>query len=55
MKAAALGPELLLLGVLRVMLTAPAGSASATLAALLNAAGLTPEHVREVIARGDHG
>ncbi len=55
MKAAALGPELLLLGVLRVMLTAPAGSARATLAALLNAAGLTPEHVREVIARGDHG
>ena len=55
LKAASLGPELLLLGVLRVMLTAPAGSASATLAALLNAAGLTPEHVREVIARGDHG
>lgn len=39
LKAASLGPELLLLGVLRVMLTAPAGSASATLAILLNAAG----------------
>ncbi|HYU38147.1 MAG TPA: Clp protease N-terminal domain-containing protein [Gemmatimonadales bacterium] len=53
LKAASLGPELLLLGVLRVMLTAPPGSASATLATLLNAAGLTPERVREVIARGD--
>src|SRR6266480_541013 len=53
MKAASLGPELLLLGVLRVMLTAPAGSAGATLATLLKAAGLTPERVREVIARGD--
>ena len=53
LKAASLGPELLLLGVLRVMLTAPAGSASATLGTLLNAAGLTPERVREVIARGD--
>ncbi|PYO59301.1 MAG: hypothetical protein DMD70_13435 [Gemmatimonadetes bacterium] len=53
LKAASLGPELLLLGVLRVMLTASAGSASATLATLLNAAGLTPERVREVIARGD--
>src|SRR5947199_7197350 len=53
LKAASLGPELLLLGVLRVILTAPAGSASATLATLLNAAGLTPERVREVIARGD--
>src|SRR2546425_1955820 len=53
LKAASLGPELLLLGVLRVMLTAPAGSACATLATLLNAAGLTPERVREVIARGD--
>src|SRR6266516_1943627 len=53
LKAASLGPELLLLGVLRVMLTAPAGSASATLATLLNAAGLTPERVREVISRGD--
>src|SRR5438552_1849216 len=51
--AARAGPELLLLGVLRVMLTASAGSASATLATLLNAAGLTPERVREVIARGD--
>ena len=55
LKAASLGPELLLLGVLRVILTAPAGSASATLATLLNAAGLTPERVREVIARGDQG
>jgi len=53
LKAASLGPELLLLGVLRVLLTAPAGSASATLATLLSAAGLTPERVREVIARGD--
>jgi ATP-dependent Clp protease ATP-binding subunit ClpA len=53
LKAAALGPELLQLGVVRVMLTAPAGSASATLATLLNAAGLTPERLREVIARGD--
>ena len=53
LKAASLGPELLLLGVLRVMLTAPPGSASAALATLLNAAGLTPERVREVIARGD--
>jgi len=53
LKAASLGPELLLLGVLRVMLTAPAGSAGATLATLLKAAGLTPERVREVIARGD--
>ncbi len=53
MKAAALGPELLLLGVLRVIQTAPAGTASATLATLLSAAGLTPERVREVIARGD--
>ncbi len=53
LKTASLGPELLLLGVLRVMLTAPPGSASATLATLLNAAGLTPERVREVIARGD--
>src|SRR6266550_3205645 len=53
LKAASLGPELLLLGVLRVMLTAPAGSAGAALATLLNAAGLTPERVREVIARGD--
>jgi len=53
LKAAALGPELLLLGVLRVIQTAPAGSASATLATLLNAAGLTPERVRELIARGD--
>ena len=53
LKAASLGPELLLLGVLRVMLTAPAGSASATLATLLNAAGLTPVRVREVISRGD--
>src|SRR5205809_144275 len=53
LRAASLGPELLLLGVLRVMLTAPAGSASATLGTLLNAAGLTPERVREVIARGD--
>src|SRR5881296_3194208 len=53
LKADALGPGLLLLGVLRVMLTAPAGSASASLATLLTAAGLTPERVREVIARGD--
>ena len=53
LKAASLGPELLLLGVLRVIQTAPAGSASATLATLLNAAGLTPERVREVITRGD--
>src|SRR5213593_4792090 len=53
LKAASLGPELLLLGVLQVLLTAPAGSASATLGTLLNAAGLTPERVREVIARGD--
>src|SRR5436190_938845 len=53
LKAASLGPELLLLGVLRVLLTTPAGSAGATLATLLNAAGLTPERVREVIARGD--
>jgi len=53
LKAVALGPELLLLGVLRVMLTAPAGSAGATLATLLTAAGLTPDRVREVIARGD--
>ena len=53
LKAASLGPELLLLGVLRVIQTAPAGSASATLATLLNAAGLTPERVREVIGRGD--
>jgi len=53
LKATALGPELLLLGVLRVMLTAPAGSASATLVTLLTATGLTPERVREVIARGD--
>ncbi len=51
-KAASLGPELLLLGVLRVIQTAPAGSASATLATLLNAAGLTPERVREVITGG---
>ena len=53
LRAASLGPELLLLGVLRVLLTTPAGSAGATLATLLNAAGLTPERVREVIARGD--
>ncbi len=53
LRAASLGPELLLLGVLRVIQTAPAGSASATLATLLNAAGLTPERVREVISRGD--
>jgi ATP-dependent Clp protease ATP-binding subunit ClpC len=53
LKAASLGPELLLLGVLRVMLTAPAGSASATLVTLLNAAGVTPERVRDVVARGD--
>src|SRR6266513_1310012 len=53
LKAASLGPELLLLGVLRVRLTASPRSASATLATLLNAAGLTPERVREVIARGD--
>ena len=52
LRAASLGPELLLLGVLRVIQTAPAGSASATLATLLNAAGLTPERVREVITRG---
>ena len=52
LKAASLGPELLLLGVLRVIQTAPAGSASATLATLLNAAGLTPERVREVITGG---
>src|SRR5436190_1587616 len=55
LRAASLGPELLLLGVLRVLLTTPAGSAGATLATLLNAAGLTPERVREVIARGDQG
>ena len=53
LRAASLGPELLLLGVLRVLLTTPAGSAGATLATLLNAAGLTPERVRDVIARGD--
>ena len=53
LNAASLGPELLLLGVLRVIQTAPAGSARTTLAALLNAAGLTPDRVREVIARGD--
>ncbi len=52
LRAASLGPELLLLGVLRVIQTAPAGSASATLATLLNAAGLTPERVREVITGG---
>src|SRR5438552_4062640 len=51
--AASAGPDLLLLGVLRVLLTTPARSASATLATLLNAAGLTPERVREVITRGD--
>ncbi len=50
-----LGPELLLLGALRVMQTAPPGSPGAALAALLNGAGLTPERVREVIARGDEG
>ncbi len=53
LQAVSVGPEHLLLGVLRVLLTAPTGSAGATLAALLNAAGLTPERVREVIARGD--
>src|SRR5207244_12456507 len=53
LRAASLGPELLLLGVLRVLLTTPAGSAGATLATLLNAAGLTPDRVRGVIARGD--
>jgi ATP-dependent Clp protease ATP-binding subunit ClpC len=53
LKAAAVGPELLLLGALRVMLTAPAGSASATLATFLTAAGMTPERVREVIAQAD--
>jgi len=53
LQAASVGPEHLLLGVMRVIQTAPAGSASATLATLLNAAGLTPERVREVITRGD--
>ncbi len=49
--AASLGPELLLLGALRVIQTAAPGSAAAALAALLSGAGVTPERVREVIAR----
>lgn len=53
LRAATLGPELLLLGALRVIQTAPVGSAGAALAALMTGAGLTPEVVREVIARGD--
>ena len=53
LQAASVGPEHLLLGVMRVLLTAPTGSPGATLAALLNTAGLTPDRVRELIARGD--
>jgi ATP-dependent Clp protease ATP-binding subunit ClpC len=47
------GPELILLGMLRVIETAPAGSPGAALASLLRDAGLTPERVRELLARGD--
>jgi ATP-dependent Clp protease ATP-binding subunit ClpA len=47
------GPELILLGMLRVIETAPAGSAGAALAALLKQAGVTPERVRALLARGD--
>src|SRR3989442_784896 len=59
-KVAAAGPdlpytsrakELLELGALRVIQTAAPGSAAAALAALLSGAGVTPERVREVIAR----
>src|SRR5207253_10386920 len=52
LRAASLGPELLLLGVLRVLLTTPAGSAGATPATPLNAAGLPPARLRHVIPRG---
>ena len=47
------GPELILLGMLRVIETAPAGSPGAALASLLKNAGVTPERVRELLARGD--
>jgi ATP-dependent Clp protease ATP-binding subunit ClpA len=50
--AASVGPELLFLGALRVIATAPAGSVVAALAAFLRDAGVTPERVRELIARG---
>ncbi len=46
------GPEHVLLGVLRFMETAPAGSAAAELAQLLNEAGVTLGRVREWIRRG---
>jgi ATP-dependent Clp protease ATP-binding subunit ClpA len=46
-------PELILLGMLRVIETAPAGSAGAALASLLKEAGVTPERVRQLLARGD--
>jgi len=48
-----LGPELLLLGALRVIQTAPAGSPGAALAALLKGAGLTPDRVRDLIRQSD--
>src|SRR2546423_3562952 len=55
LRAASLGPELLLLGVLRVLLTTPAGSAGAPPAPPLNPPGLPPPRARAGGARGAPG